>query len=55
MPRLVRMILHRQEVKAQVIREARRFEHALRIVGVREQEVAELKLVAVITHRRGTR
>ena len=49
--RLVGVVLDGEQVVAEPVGEARRLEHTLRVVGVRDQEVAELDLVAVVGHR----
>jgi hypothetical protein len=46
MPALVGMVLHGEQVVAEPVGQTSRLEHALRVAGVRAQEVAELDLVA---------
>ena len=47
---LVGVVLDGEQVVAEPVGEARRLKDALRVLGVRDQEIAELDVVAVIGH-----
>lgn len=51
MPALVGVVLNAEEVVSQLVGEASRLDHAVRVVGVRAQEISELNVLSVVSHQ----